>query len=204
MYLIKTPSILKYLYRDLIWRVDTTSRDIYLTFDDGPTPGITEEVLSMLRAYQAKATFFCLGKNVTQHPELYLQILNDGHKTGNHTWDHPNGWRTERNVYLENTERAKQVIQSDLFRPPYGKITRSQIRGISANYKIIMWDVISGDFDANNSPQLCFENVRRNASSGSIVVFHDSIKAKDNMIPSLEMSLRYFTSEGYTLRQINF
>jgi peptidoglycan-N-acetylglucosamine deacetylase len=203
MYLIKTPSILRHLYHDLIWRVDTSEREIFLTFDDGPTVGVTDEVLSMLDAFQAQATFFCLGKNVMEQPQLYAQILQQGNQTGNHTWDHPDGWKTKKDLYLSNLEQAQQLIQSNLFRPPYGRITRSQLRAIRSNYKIVMWDVMSGDFDRTNSPQRCFENVRQNVRAGSIVVFHDSMKAKNNMMPALEMSLNYFTSEGYTLRKIN-
>lgn len=202
MYLIKTPSIFKPLASDLVWSIATKSKEVYLTFDDGPTPDVTDQVLDLLSEFKAKATFFCLGKNAASSGDLYKKILASGHTTGNHTWDHPDGWVTKRSLYLKNVNDASVVISSSLFRPPYGHITPGQISELKNRFKIIMWDVLSADFDENNSPQKCFDNVRKNAGSGSIVVFHDNVKSEKNMVPSLRMTLKYFTDEGYTLRSI--
>jgi peptidoglycan/xylan/chitin deacetylase (PgdA/CDA1 family) len=202
MYFVKTPSILKPLAKDLVWSIDTQAKEVFLTFDDGPTPEVTDHVLDLLAAYGAQATFFCLGKNVSQFDGLYSKIKSQGHATGNHTWNHPDGWKTDKLTYLKNVIQASEVIHSTLFRPPYGHITPMQTNALKSRYKIIMWDVLSADFDAQNTPQKCFENVRKNATSGSIIVFHDNLKSQKNMTASLEMSLKYFTDEGYTLRPI--
>jgi peptidoglycan/xylan/chitin deacetylase (PgdA/CDA1 family) len=204
MYLTKTPDILKPLARDLVWSVRTSQKEVFLTFDDGPTPHVTDEVLDLLKTYNARATFFCLGKNVQTSPDLYQQILASGHRTGHHTWDHPDGWKTGITSYLKNVMQAHQLIDSRLFRPPYGRITPAQVKALKTRFDIIMWDVLSADFDASNTSEKCFRNVRNNAKSGSIIVFHDNLKSKNNMIPSLKMSLHYFREEGYTLHALPF
>jgi peptidoglycan-N-acetylglucosamine deacetylase len=202
MYLVKTPSVLRPLARDLTWKIETSNKEVYLTFDDGPTPIVTEKVLELLRIYGAKATFFCLGKNVEAHPEIYEKILADGHTTGNHSYNHPDGWKTSTITYLKNIILGKRSINSRLYRPPYGRITLQQIHAVKKKYRIIMWDVLSGDFDRDITKEECLQNVINNTDAGSIVVFHDSEKAKSNMLFALEESLKYFHAEGYILRAI--
>lgn len=202
MYLVKTPSIIKPVAGELVWSIPSTEREVYLTFDDGPTPGVTDKALDLLQSHAAKATFFCLGKNVEAHPELYQRILAEGHRTGNHTWDHPDGWKTPNFSYYKNLIRTEKFVQSNLFRPPYGRISLTQSRSIRKKYTIVMWSVLSADFDRSITPDECLNNVIRNTEAGSIVVFHDSVKARRNMLYALEASLNYFQEEGYTLRAL--
>lgn len=166
---------------DLVWSIETDQDEIYLTFDDGPTPGVTNWVLDILKIHNAKATFFCIGKNVAAHPELYQRILDEGHAVGNHSYDHLNGWETKDEEYLGNIEQCAKLVNSELFRPPYGKISRSQSKKLRDRYKLIMWDVLAGDFDLSISPEQCFKNVINNISKGSIIVLHDSVKAEKNL-----------------------
>jgi len=203
MYLVKTPSLLKPLAKDLLWHVPTDKREVYFTFDDGPTPGVTEAALNLLQKYDARATFFCLGKNAETHPELFARILSEGHAVGNHTFDHPDGWKTSQVAYLRNVIRAQRSIQSKLFRPPYGRITPAQVNALKGHYRLVMWDVLSADFDSSKTPQQCFDNVVKNVTPGSIVVFHDSIKAQDNMLFALEQSLLHLSREGYIFRALS-
>jgi peptidoglycan/xylan/chitin deacetylase (PgdA/CDA1 family) len=203
MYLVKTPAILKPLAKDLLWHVETTQREVYFTFDDGPTPNVTEATLDLLRQYNAKATFFCLGKNTEANPELFSLIALEGHAVGNHTFDHPDGWKTSQIAYLRNVLRAKQTITSNLFRPPYGRITPAQVSALKNHFQLVMWDVLSADFDNANSPQQCYENVVKNVNPGSIVVFHDSQKASANMLYALERSLDFLSRDGYIFRALS-
>jgi peptidoglycan-N-acetylglucosamine deacetylase len=195
-YFIKTPWWLKKMYPDRIWSIDTVEKKIYLTFDDGPHPVATAFVLDELKKFNAKATFFCIGKNVESNPGLYKRIIADGHQTGNHTHNHLNGWKTPDEVYLENISLAARNIQSALFRPPYGRIRSRQARRLS-DYKIVMWDVLSGDFDLSVSKETCVQNVLENASPGSVVVFHESEKAWDKLKYSLPQVLEHFSKKGY-------
>jgi len=176
--------------------MDPAAKKIYLTFDDGPHPVATPFVLDTLRKYDAKATFFCLGKNVAAHPEIFQQILSEGHSVGNHTQDHLNGWLTGTETYLRNVGLAKRYIQSPLFRPPYGKIRSAQVKKMH-HYRIVMWDVLSGDFDKAVSPESCFENVVKHTNNGSIVVFHDSEKAWGKMSNTLPLVLEHFSKKGF-------
>ncbi len=203
MYLVKTPSIIKPIAKDFLWNISTSEKEIYLTFDDGPTPGVTNIVLDLLKKYSASATFFCLGKNVEAHPEIFARIKSEGHSIGNHTWDHPDGWKTHDISYLKNVLKASQQISGKLFRPPYGRITPAQVNAIKKRYLPVMWSVLSADFDKSISKEQCLDNVLNNVENGSIIVFHDSEKAKKNMLYALEESLLFFTSEGYTLRAIS-
>jgi peptidoglycan/xylan/chitin deacetylase (PgdA/CDA1 family) len=203
MYLVKTPALLKPLARDLLWHVETAQREVYFTFDDGPTPGVTEATLDLLKQYNAKATFFCLGKNTEANPELFSRIALEGHAIGNHTYDHPDGWKTSQITYLRSVLRAKQTISSKLFRPPYGRIMPAQVSALKNHFQLVMWDVLSADFDNANSPQQCYENVVNNATPGSIVVFHDSMKASTNMLYALERSLDYLSRDGYIFRALS-
>src|SRR5258705_4978371 len=178
-YFAKTPWWLKKLYKGCTWDIATTSKTIYLTFDDGPHPVATPFVLDELDKYNAKATFFCIGKNVKGEREIYNRVIEAGHGIGNHTFDHLNGWKTTDDVYIRNITKADEFIDSNLFRPHYGKIKRSQIKSIQASsnpLNIVMWNILSGDFDTSISPKQCLDNVIRNAESGSIIVFHDSEK----------------------------
>lgn len=210
-YLIKTPWLLRKLYPSCTWQIPSREKVIYLTFDDGPHPEITPYVLDTLQQYQAKATFFCIGKNVVAYPDIYRRILDEGHRTGNHTFNHLNGWKVPNKTYIDNIIDASKYIDSNLFRPPYGKITKFQIKVLSdiAAYKgsdrkfsIIMWDVLSGDFDKQLSAEVCTLNVIRKTKPGSIVVFHDSEKAFPRMRESLPEALRYFSEKGYRFEGI--
>ncbi len=220
MYFSKTPSIAKYFFKDIIWTapiiigerasgwVEGKEKIIYLTFDDGPTPEITEWTLNELKKFNAKATFFCIGKNIEQHPEILRKIISENHSVGNHTYDHLNGWKTKAKEYLQNVEKCNFVISNFLnpkllFRPPYGKIRPSQYSNLKSQYSIIMWDVLSGDFDQNISGEKCFNNVVKNAKSGSIVVFHDSLKASKNLFYALPKTLEYFSEKGFGFEKVS-
>jgi peptidoglycan/xylan/chitin deacetylase (PgdA/CDA1 family) len=179
---------------------------IYLSFDDGPHPIATPFVLEQLDKYNAKASFFCIGKNVVEYPEIYQQLIEKGHTVGNHTMHHLNGWETIDELYLQNIQEAANVISSNFFRPPYGRIKRSQIKKIRADkslpQEIIMWDVLSGDFDTTISSQQCLDNVLKHTKAGSIVVFHDSAKAWDRLQVALPATLAYFTQKGFQFRAL--
>ncbi|TAG31525.1 MAG: polysaccharide deacetylase family protein [Sphingobacteriia bacterium] len=209
MYLVKTPWWLRALYPSFIWKIETSEPTIYLTFDDGPHETATPFVLDILQQYNAKASFFCIGKNVRLHPEIYQRILAEGHAVGNHTEHHLNGWKTKDEDYLQNIAKAATQIKSHLFRPPYGRIKNSQATLLKtnacaglANPEIIMWDVLSGDFDLGLSPESCLQNVLKATVSGSIVVFHDSAKAWDRMSFALPKILKYFSDAGYGFKAL--
>ena len=204
IYFSKTPKILPYLFKDLTWRVNTKEKVLFLTFDDGPTPEITFWVLDLLEQYNAKATFFCVGDNVVKHPAIYKQIKEKGHVIGNHTFNHLNGWRVKGRNYVQNVALCAENVDSKLFRPPYGKLTFNQIKQLNhRQYKIIMWDVISGDFDITISKEKCYNNVLKNTENGSIIVFHDSEKAAPNMEYALENTLAHFSRLGYKFKGLS-
>ncbi|MBC7886415.1 MAG: polysaccharide deacetylase family protein [Ferruginibacter sp.] len=204
-YFVKTPGWLKKLYGECIWQMPAQQKIIYLTFDDGPHHEATPFVLDVLKKHQAKATFFCIGKNVLEQPAVYERIISEGHAVGNHTFNHLNGWKTTDEVYMENISEAKKYIDSALFRPPYGRITKFQLKLLS-NYQYqltpIMWTVLSGDFDLRLSKEHCLRNVLKKSGSGSIVVFHDSEKAFERLVFSLPKMLEYFTAQGYRFEKI--
>ena len=202
-YLTKTPNIVKPLASDLIWNLKPQIPTLYLTFDDGPVVGVTDWVLDILEEYNAKATFFCVGDNVKKNPELFEQIVERGHSVANHSYNHLSGWKTSNYNYYKNVLKADELIRSKLFRPPYGRITRQQVKGLKKRFKIIMWDVLSGDFDVNLKPETCINNVISASKSGSIIVFHDSEKSKKNLMETLPEVLRYYTTEGYIFNNIN-
>ena len=206
-YPIKTPWWLKRLYPGLVWRPASPSdkKTVYLTFDDGPHPDATPYVLDELKRYGARATFFCIGKNVQLYPQIYRRILENGHRVGNHTQNHLSGWKVSDKKYLEDIRDAARYIDSDLFRPPYGRITRFQsklLRGKPFHFQVIMWDVLSGDFDVSINAARCARNVIRHAADGSIVVFHDSEKAFPRLREALPAVLEHFTGLGYQLEAI--
>ena len=197
MYLVHTPQYVQALFPGLIWKVPGAHKEIYLTFDDGPIPGVTPWVLDTLREYNAKATFFCVGDNVRKYPEIYERVILEGHSVGNHTLNHLSGWATENISYFHNIRHCARMVHSGLFRPPYGKLKPSQAQFLQRHYRIIMWDVLSGDFDRDITPEDCSQNVIQHAGSGSIVVFHDSLKAENNLRYALPKVLDHFTAEGY-------
>ena len=206
-YFVKTPWWLKKIYPHRLWNADTKKKIIYLTFDDGPHPVATPFVLDELKKYNAMATFFCIGKNVVSYPFIYKRIIDENHTTGNHTQTHPSGWETKTDVYLADVAEAAKHIQSNLFRPPFGRIKSSQVKGISeamknTSSKIIMWDVLSGDFDELLSKEKCLKNVIENATEGSIIVFHDSEKAFPKVEYVLPETLRFFSEKGYIFRSL--
>jgi peptidoglycan-N-acetylglucosamine deacetylase len=200
------------MYPDLIWdiHVEEDEKILYLTFDDGPHPIATPFVLDQLEKYDAKATFFCIGRNVVDHIDIYNRILDEDHEIGNHTFNHLNGWKTNDKRYIADILQAANVIDSNLFRPPYGRITRfqakilTQFRTIAnkSGYKIIMWSVLSGDWDNKIDGKKCYDNVLLNAKSGSIVVFHDSAKALERLQFALPKVLEYYKNEGYQFKVI--
>jgi peptidoglycan/xylan/chitin deacetylase (PgdA/CDA1 family) len=221
-YLAKTPNIIQRIFKNYIWSFSFSKdveKTIYLTFDDGPTPEITEWTLDELKKFKAKATFFCIGKNIENHPEIYKRVIKEGHSIGNHTHNHLNGWKSSNATYLKNILKCEKSIQSKmknnsnsklkthnselLFRPPYGKIKSSQARKLrEEGYKIILWDVLSADFDQKISKEKCLQNVIDNCENGSIVVFHDSLKAEGNLRYVLPKILEYLSNKGYDFKRI--
>jgi peptidoglycan/xylan/chitin deacetylase (PgdA/CDA1 family) len=195
---IQVPDLLRPLLGKLTWRRDPSSEVIYITFDDGPVPEVTPLVLDLLDKYNIKATFFCVGDNVRKHPEVYAEVVGRGHKTGNHTFNHIKGFSFSEDEYVANVEKAAEYIDSELFRPPYGRIKRSQIKRLQSKYEIIMWDLITYDYDRKLSKESILRSVKHYSRNGSIIVFHDSIKAKDNMLAVLPMAIEYWNSQGYT------
>lgn len=206
------------MFPNYIWDIATNSKTIYLTFDDGPTPDITNWTLETLNKFNAKATFFCIGNNVEKHPDIFRSIIKNGHAIGNHTQNHVKGWKTNTDVYLEEVKQAELIIQKEkteqntsaeeglkLFRPPYGKISSKQGKALlKAGYKIIMWDILSFDWDNNLSQEACLKNAISKTKSGSIIVFHDSVKASKNMQYVLPKVLKHFTEQGFTFKAITF
>lgn len=207
MYFVKTPRLLKKLYNRYIWSLPAAEKKIFLTFDDGPHPVATPFVLEQLRYWNAKATFFCLGKNVLTEKALYQALLSEGHRIGNHTHNHLNGWETDTRTYLNNVLQAARYIDSQLFRPPYGRIKKKQGRllqggTLGQTFRVIMWDVLSGDFDRSLAPEKCLDHVLKHTRNGSIVVFHDSEKAFKNLSFALPRMLEYFSGKGFTFEAL--
>lgn len=190
------------IWKQYIWYLPQDEKRIFLTFDDGPSELITPEILEVLDRYNAKATFFCLGRNVERFPRIYDDILNQGHSTGNHTHNHLNGWFTSRDRYIEDIYQAGKFIQSPLLRPPYGKIRSSQARLLNKNFQIVMWDVMSHDYNRKYSPENIFHHVVRFSRPGSVVVFHDSERAGKDVLSALPKVLGYIWEEGYEFSAI--
>ena len=205
MYIASTPPWLRSFYPSLVWKINTSEKKLYLTFDDGPHETITPFVLDTLKSFDAKATFFCIGKNVDENQEVYNRIIDEGHSVGNHTQNHLNGWKTSKYYYLKNIAVASQRIQSPLFRPPYGRISKAQIKDLQTfepTYKIIMWSVLSGDFDENLTNEKCLKNVLKYSKEGSIIVFHDSAKAWERLQYALPKTLEHFSKQGFTFERL--
>jgi peptidoglycan/xylan/chitin deacetylase (PgdA/CDA1 family) len=202
MYVSKVPGFFWRLFPGIVWRLPMKEKTLFLTFDDGPTPGVTDFVMNTLDEYNAKATFFCIGKIVSAHPKMFEDILKRGHSVGNHTYNHLNGWQAEDEVYYDDIAQCAKEVNSNLFRPPYGKITLPQMRYLKPQYKIVMWDVLSGDFDPLLSAESCLENVLRHSREGSIIVLHDSMKAEPKVKFVLPRVLEYFSEAGYTFQAL--
>lgn len=206
-YPVKTPWLFKNIYPDYLWAIDTKEKELYLSFDDGPHPKATPFVLAQLKKYNALATFFCIGKNVVAHPEIYKQIINQGHTVGNHTFNHLNGWKTKDDIYLKDVAEASLHIESNLFRPCYGRITSFQAKNLKGVMKgkrstIVMWDVLSGDFDTTLTPENCLANVVLKSGPGSIIVFHESEKAWPRLEYALPRVLKFFTEKDFVFKAI--
>ena len=213
---VKTNYVIKRIFPNYVWDIPNRENKIYLTFDDGPTPEITEWTLEQLKKYDAKATFFCIGNNIEKHPDIFQKIIDDNHAVGNHTFNHLKGWETDTNEYVENTRRCSLLMREkgkgisdkgaafELFRPPYGKIKTSQSRTLRRlGYKIIMWDVLSRDFDKTITPEKCLDNVLQHIESGSIIVFHDSVKAAQNLKYVLPKTLTFLKEKGFVCAKID-
>jgi len=206
MYLIKTPWLLKKLYPNFVWDMAHAPRRIYLTFDDGPIPIVTPFVLNILKQYNAKATFFCIGDNVCKHPDIFEQVKNDDHAIGNHTFNHLKGWDTDDKIYLDNFLQADKLLDTKLFRPPYGRMKKSQLKLLQEakpGVQAIMWNILSADFDVNITPEKCLDNVLKNTKGGDIVLFHDSLKAKERMEYALPRAMEVWSREGYEFLSIS-
>lgn len=203
MYLVKTPKIIQNLFPNFFWRVPSNEKVIYLTFDDGPIPEVTPWVLDQLKQFNAKATFFCVGDNVRKYPEVFDTLIEDGHAIGNHTFNHLNGWGTDNIKYFHNVRNCARQVKSDLFRPPYGRLMPKQAQFLQRHYKIIMWDVLSGDFDPAISKDQCLYNVVSKAKEGSIIVFHDSEKAFEKLQDVLPKTLKHFQDLGYRFEALS-
>ena len=196
------PSIFPLIAPNLTWKVKTNDKVLYITFDDGPHPTITPLVLNILDEYNAKATFFCVGENVTKYPDIFNQIINKGHAVGNHTYNHVKGWQTSDAAYLENIKKAAEVIPSNLFRPPYGRIKPSQIKLLKDHYRIIMWSILTRDYDKRLNPHNTIKQLNKLIKSGDVIVYHDSEKAQQNMLIMLKGVLQNFHQLQYTFKAL--
>jgi peptidoglycan/xylan/chitin deacetylase (PgdA/CDA1 family) len=214
----KTPGFVKTLFPNFVWNINTEQKELYLTFDDGPTPEITDWVLQTLNKFEAKATFFCIGNNIEKHPDIFQNILAEEHAIGNHTYNHLKGWKHKTKDYIEdvlNTQdlmnfqiQNSEIVNREpslvkLFRPPYGKFKNKQSKKLlELDYRIILWDVLSYDWDSSVSEQTCFNNVTSAAKEGSIIVFHDSLKASRNLKHVLPQVLEYYSEKGFSFKRL--
>lgn len=197
MYLVKTPPLIKSIFSDYVWNIDTMENEVFITFDDGPIPGLTPWILDLLADYDYKATFFCVGENVGRYPLIFNRILDEGHLTGNHTQHHLNGWLTDTDAYLRDVSECHRLVHSPLFRPPYGKMKRAQSNVIKTDKTIVMWDVLSGDFDPSITPEKCLANVTDNYARGSVIVFHDNIKSEEKLRYVLPLFLQELAEKDF-------
>lgn len=203
-YPVRTPAVFRWIYNRCIWQKSQTEKIVYLSFDDGPHPEITPFVLEELKKWNAKASFFCIGENVVRYPEIFEQIQQNGHTIGNHTFHHMNGWETNNETYFHDIQQAAEYIPAVLFRPPYGRIRFSQLKKIEKHttLTVVMWSLLSGDFDQSITPEKCVANILDNIRNGDIVVFHDSLKAKKNLTYALPIVLAYLKQQGYQCKQL--
>ena len=203
MSLVQPAFLIRKLLPRSIWRLPGSGNTVYLTFDDGPTTGVTEHVLSMLSEHNAKATFFCIGNCIEKHPQLFNKLIEEGHAIGNHTYSHKNGWKVSLNNYIEDVEKCNQIFKSKLFRPPYGKLSPSQFFHLRKFYTIVMWDVLSMDFDVRLSSETCLKNVLHHVRNGSVITFHDSLKAWPRLKEILPQILKELSTKGFTFSVIH-
>ena len=187
-----------FLPSSLHWKVETKEKTVFLTFDDGPIPELTGEILEILYTYKARATFFCVGENVMRNPGLFREIVRSGHAVGNHSHHHLKGWKTDIKRYIQDVEEASRFIDSRLYRPPYGLISWRQARVLSRRYKVIMWSVLTRDYDQSVSPEQCLEIAVKGVEPGAIIVFHDNLKAREKVLYALPRLLEYLKAEGYS------
>tara|TARA_B100000161_G_scaffold244640_1_gene199054 strand:+ start:3514 stop:4125 length:612 start_codon:yes stop_codon:yes gene_type:complete len=200
--LIKTPTLIQFFFPSLLWSKKRDKKILYLTFDDGPYNMLSPFILDELKKYKAKATFFYLGSKAEKYPQLIKRCKDENHKIGNHTYSHPNGWKTKNNRYYQDIEKANKLLNSNLFRPPYGRIKPSQINHLKKYYKIIMWDILSWDFDKKTSPEECYNNIIKNTKSGSIIVLHENEKSAKTVKEVLPKILSYFSSQGFKFEKL--
>ncbi len=194
----------KILAKSFVWRIPNNKNKIFLTFDDGPTKEITNSIIKIISDFDIKATFFCIGRNVDRLSDIYNKIIESGNVAGNHSYSHLNGWKVKYQEYINDVELSKNIINSNLFRPPYGKIRPKQLRALKSNFKIVMWDVLSGDYNYKQSPIDVYKNVVNNVKSGSIIVFHDSDKAKKNMLYALPKAIENLLKKGFVFDVIDY
>lgn len=199
--IIEQPAcFLRWLYPLALWRMDRHERSVYLTFDDGPVPQVTPWVLSVLRHYNIKATFFMVGDNVRKHPEEFAQVVAEGHRIGNHTYNHIGGLRHGIRSYLANVEKANDLLHTDLFRPPHGWMKWGQYIAVRRRYRVVMWDLVTRDYSTRLNGRDVLFNVRRYARPGSIITFHDSLKSEDKLLYALPRSIEWLLSQGYSFK----
>ena len=195
---VTTPKFIQALFPSLVWKKESLNKEIWLTFDDGPTPNVTPWILSTLKTENVKATFFLVGEKIEEFPELVDAIIKDGHTIANHSYSHKNGWLTNKKKYLEDIENCQVLMPNNkLFRPPYGKITKAQIAVLKEKYKIILWDVLSYDFRQNTSPKRVQENITKNITAGSIIVMHNNLISFKNLQPILKNTIHQLKSKGF-------
>lgn len=195
----QVPDYIQKIWRTPIWRINPAEKSVYLTFDDGPNPKVTPLVLDILDKFGVKATFFCVGENVKKYPEVFREVKRRGHTVGNHTFNHLKGYKSSTQDYVKNVWKADEYVHSNLFRPPHGRIKLSQIRTLKRDFKIIMWDFITYDFDSKVTPDAILKDVKKRTRNGSIVIFHDSLKAEKNMLAALPKALEFWKEEGYEI-----
>jgi len=202
MYFIKTPKIAQSILKKAVWNIPNNERGIFLTFDDGPNPSITNQTLDILKEYKIKATFFCLGSQVEKHPEIFKRITDEDHAVGNHSYSHLKGWTTNNQQYLEDVRKGEAIIKSNLFRPPYGKIKRCQVNSLSPETKIILWDVLPGDFSPKNNVEKIVSNILNSVESGSIIVLHDNNECGNKMLQALPIIIDKLKEKKYNFSAI--
>ena len=203
-YWVKTPTIFKVLFPKIVWNFAENEQKVFLTFDDGPSTSVTDSILTILEQENVRATFFCIGKNVKKNPELADKILKKGHSIGNHSMTHVNGCRTRNNSYLSNINDASEFINSNLFRPPFGRFNIYSLHQILKKYKLVMWDVLSGDFDEKTEEKAVINNVIKNVANGSIIVFHDNNKSKEKTLSALVKTIKKLKEKGFSFEAIPF
>lgn len=203
MVLQRLPSIISFYYgKKVLLRFPSGSKKLYITFDDGPTKNVTEAILDTLKKYQATSTFFCCGNSAEKNPKLVQKIIEDGHLIGNHTFSHIKGTKTKNDLYFEDVERCHQIIKSDYFRPPYGRISKSQVKYLSEKYQIVLWSLLTEDYNPNLSQEDCLQKAIKKTKDGDIVVFHNSEKAAKNVLYVLPKYLDYFYNQGFSFEKL--